>query len=89
MDCSPPGSSVHGIFPGTGVGCHFLLQEIFLTQGLNPHLLCLPDWQADSLPLSHLGSPFNSVSAIKYSEYSLCKGFRLMLMGSWDGEEVI
>ena len=28
MDCSPPGSSVHGIFPGksTGVGYHFLLQ---------------------------------------------------------------
>ena len=28
-------------FPGknTGVGCHFLLQEIFLTQGLNPGLL--------------------------------------------------
>ena len=27
MDCSPPGSSVHGIFPGksTGVGCHRLL----------------------------------------------------------------
>ena len=27
MDCSPPGSSVHGIFPGksTGVGCHCLL----------------------------------------------------------------
>ena len=27
MDYSPPGSSVHGIFPGenTGVGCHFLL----------------------------------------------------------------
>ena len=21
-----------------GVGCHFLLLEIFLTQGLNPHL---------------------------------------------------
>ena len=69
MDCSPPGSSIHGIFqarvlewgamlvlnrvqlfatpwtvaplkwdfPGknTGVGWHFLLQEIFLTQGLN------------------------------------------------------
>ena len=42
MDCSPQGSSVHG-FPGknTGVGCHFLLQEIFSTQGLNLHLLCL------------------------------------------------
>ena len=41
MDCSPPGSSVHGIFPGknTGVGCHFLLQGIFPTQGLNPGLL--------------------------------------------------
>ena len=28
-------------FPGrnTGVGCHFLLQGIFLTQGLNFHLL--------------------------------------------------
>ena len=40
MDCSLPGSSVHGIFPGknTGVGCHFLLQGIFLTQGLNPGL---------------------------------------------------
>ena len=27
-DCSPPGSSIHGIFPGknTGVGCQFLLQ---------------------------------------------------------------
>ena len=35
MDCSPPGSSVHGIFPGknTGVGCHGLLQGIFLAQG--------------------------------------------------------
>ena len=40
IDCSPPGSSVHGIFPGmnTGVGCHFLLQGIFPTQGLNPGL---------------------------------------------------
>ena len=40
MDCSPPGSSVHGIFPGKniGVGCHFFLQEIFLTQGLNQGL---------------------------------------------------
>ena len=25
----------------TGVGCHFLLQAIFPTQGLNPHLWCL------------------------------------------------
>ena len=35
MDCSQPGSSVCGIFPGknTGVGSHFLLQGIFPTQG--------------------------------------------------------
>ena len=40
-------------FPGknTGVGCHFLLQEIFLTQGSNRRLL---HWQADSLLLSHI-----------------------------------
>ena len=25
----------------TGTGCHFLLQGIFLTQGSNPHLMCL------------------------------------------------
>ena len=36
------------------VGCHFLLQGILPTQGSNPHLL---HWQADSLPLSHQGSP--------------------------------
>jgi len=33
----------------TGMGCHFLLQGIFPTQGLNLHLLCLLHWQADSL----------------------------------------
>ena len=51
----PPGGlcpSWH--FPGknTGVGCHFLLQRIFLTQGMNPHLLCLLHQQVDSLPLA-------------------------------------
>ena len=30
----------------TGVGCHALLQGIFLTQGLNPHLLRLLHRQA-------------------------------------------
>ena len=40
-------------FP-SGMGCHFLLQGIFLTQGSN---LCPLYWQADSLPLGHQGSP--------------------------------
>ena len=35
---------------------HFLLQGIFLTQGLSLYLLHLLHWQVDSLPLSHLGS---------------------------------
>ena len=41
MDCSPPGSSVHGGSPGknTGVGCHALLQGIFLTQGSKLRLI--------------------------------------------------
>ena len=40
MDCSLPGSSVHGDSPGKmGVGCHALCQGIFLTQGLNLGLL--------------------------------------------------
>ena len=42
VDCSPPGSSVMDS-PGknTGVGCHPLLQGLFLTQGSNPYLLGL------------------------------------------------
>ena len=37
MDCSLQGSFVHGILQAkdTGVGCHFFLQGIFPTQGLN------------------------------------------------------
>ena len=35
----------------TGMGCHFLLQRLFLTQGLNPCLFCLPNWQVGSLSL--------------------------------------
>ena len=40
MDCSLPGSSVHGDSPGkhTGVGSHALLEGIFPTQGSNPGL---------------------------------------------------
>ena len=37
MDCSLPGSSVQGDFPGktTGVGCHFLLWNL-LRSGIEP-----------------------------------------------------
>ena len=68
MDCSLPGSSVHGYSPGknTGVGFHFLFQGIFPTQGLN---LCLLHWQADSLPQSSLGRP--TITYI-YTNQSYC-----------------
>ena len=50
-------------FPGKngGMGCHFLLQGVFLTQGLSPILLLLLYCQEDSLPLSHPGSPYTSI----------------------------
>ena len=56
IDCSLPGSSVHGASvhcpsKKIGVGCHFLLQGIFLTQGSNSQLLHLLHWQVDSVPL--------------------------------------
>ena len=58
LDINQPGSSVHRDFPGknTGIGCRFLLQRIFASQGSNPHLLNFLYWQGDLLQLSHLGS---------------------------------
>ena len=55
-DCSPPGSSVHEDSPGknTAVGCHFLLQGIFPSQGLNPGL---PHCQCILYCLRYQGSP--------------------------------
>ena len=56
VDCSLPGSSVHGDSPGknTGMGCHALLQGIFPTQGLNSGL---PNCRQILYHLSHQGSP--------------------------------
>ena len=42
-------------FKGCGLPAS-LLQGIFLTQGSSLHVLQLQPWQADSLPLCHLGS---------------------------------
>ena len=54
----------------TRVGCHALLYWIFLTQGSNPHCLCLLHWQVGSLPLAPSGSP---------SEFVHAKSFQLCL----------
>jgi len=57
MDCSLPGSSVHGISQARILEwiAISLSRGIFPTQGSYLHLL---HWQADSLPLHHWGSPY-------------------------------
>ena len=49
----------------TGVGCHFLLQGIFLTQGSNLRLLCLLHWQVGSLPLASPRNPYTGPQKTK------------------------
>ena len=53
----------------TRVGCHFLLQGIFPTQGLNLNLLYLLHWQEGSLPLAPLPE---SESEVAQSCLTLC-----------------
>ena len=74
--CNPT-SSAHQVplsmeFPRqyTGGGCRFLLWCIFPTQGSNPHLM---HWQADSLSLSHQGSPSSHILlfSCEFMSYSL------------------
>ena len=59
MNSQPTRLICPGAFPvkNTGVSCCALLQWIFLTQGLNLHLLCLLHWQAGPVPLAPLGKP--------------------------------
>ena len=65
MDCSPPGSSLHGDSPGknTGVGCHALLQGIVPTQESNWGLLHCR-WIL--YQLSYQGSPSQHLPNIKW-----------------------
>ena len=57
----------------TGVGCHALLQGIFLVQGSNPHLLCLLHSQTDSLPLSHLEMCCLTSPIVLFKEMGRCQ----------------
>ena len=62
MNCSPPGSSVHGNLQARTLQwvSHCLLQGIFLTQGSNPHLLLC---RQILYHLSHQGSCLCSIEA--------------------------
>ena len=59
-------------FPGnsTGVDCHFLLQGMFPTQGLNPGL---PHCRQTLYPLSHQGS-----------HWQRCTSTRILIPCSWN-----
>ena len=68
-------------FPGqnTGVSCHFLLQEIFLTQGLNPGLL---HCRQTLYRLSHQGSPIRCYwMLIKTAGILVIRGHVTQLLG--------
>ena len=68
MDCSPPGSSVHGILRSR------ILEWVAMpSRGSNLHLLHLLHWQAGSLPLAPSGK-FSSVqfSSVTQSCPTLC-----------------
>ena len=71
MDCSLPGSSVRGILKATvGVGCYFLLQGIFLTQGSN---LGLPPCRQMLYFLRHQGSHKNITFLKLFPKYYTCQ----------------
>ena len=59
MDCRPQGNFCLWDFPGknTRVGCHFLFQGIFLTQGSSLGLL---QYRHILYSLNHQGSPWKN-----------------------------
>ena len=85
MDCSPPGTSVHGDSPGknTGVGCHALLQGIFPTPESNQGLL---HFRQILYQLSCQGSPEITICGLRRTGVwilILCNGFSFLnLSGS-------
>ena len=85
VDCSPPGSSVHGDSPGknTGVSCHAFLQGIFPTQGLNPGLLHCR--QIDSLPAELPGKPklLLAHKKFKFAFWNFKGSFFLNIFALW------
>ena len=67
LDCSPPGSSVHGILQAKILDWVATLSSrgIFPTQISNPNLLCLLQWQASSLPTIPPGKPLLYMSHVQ------------------------
>ena len=93
MDCSPSGFSIHGILQArilewVAVSSSRGSSWRSLTQGLNPHLLCLLHWQAGSLPLVPPGKPTHAHSSGQLAVSRLagegwCLEASLKPRGSW------
>ena len=93
MDGSPPGFSVPGDSPGknTGVGCHALLQGIFLTQGLNPGLLhcrqILYRLSPQGSPFCNGGQPVNNAVTVSCEQWrDSAKGLSSNTVTFWNTE---
>ena len=69
MDCSPLGSSAHGIFPGksTGVGCHRLLQCMKVESEREVTQSCLT--LCDPMDCSPLGSSVHGIFQARVLEW--------------------
>ena len=67
MNCSPPGSSVHGILQARTLECVAMPSGpgIFPTQGSNLCLLGLLLWEVDSLPLAPPGKTVETTPGAK------------------------
>ena len=76
VDYSPPKFLWPWNSPGknTGVGCHFLLQGIFLTQGLNPDLL---HFRQILYHMSHQGSFYNTLDEFIYNKFKILRETRV------------
>ena len=75
---NPPGKN-------TGVGCYSLLQEIFLTQGLNPGLL---QCRQTLYCLSQQGSPLQAAAAAAARSHQSCLTLCNPIDGSPPGSPV-
>ena len=64
MDCSLPGYSVHGITQAR------ILEWVAVSFSRGPSQT--GDWQVDSLPRSHQGSPLHLSTLFNYSFVSIC-----------------
>ena len=67
MDCSPPSSSIHGIFQARILEwVAILLQGIFLTQGLEPQYLLSPALAGRFFTTALPGKPVIRITCVMF-----------------------